>query len=234
MNNMKTLKPALIAIMMFAALILASGMLEAQIPAGDRAAQMLSALSARIKAMGSYRVDFTVDVEGREITGWYVVSGNRYRLVTPQAEVVCDGKVKYEISRENREVIIDRVNTADRNILSNPTRAFDLAGGGFTSSYVGERSVDEVLCDVLRLEPRVGGDGLSGNDALGGSDALNGIELAVARKDGLPRAIVYSADGLSDDIHVSVNSFSAGATVENSTFIFDKKNYPGYEIVDFR
>ena len=62
-----------------------------------------------VSKLGSYDVEFDIEAEGYEASGSYAVAGDSYHIVLPQAEVYCDGKVRYEIDHERREVNVDVV-----------------------------------------------------------------------------------------------------------------------------
>ena len=55
----------------------------------------------------------------------YAVEGEGYYLVLGDAEVYCDGAVRYEVDNRRREVTIDVVDTDSRNILNNPASCFN-------------------------------------------------------------------------------------------------------------
>ena len=184
--------------------------------------KVLSKLAAAVKSLGDYRVEFTIGVEGNDLTGAYVVSGNRYYMKTDDYEVVCDGLVKYEINSLDEEVLVDGVNPADRSLLSNPTRAFDFLGASFKAYYKGEESAGGVLCDVIRLKP---------NDL---DSPYSEIEVSVNRKTSLPVSMVYMTESFSDDVVVAVRSIASERSVDESLFKFDRSKYKGYEIIDFR
>ena len=79
------------------------------------------AMSMRV-AMGS-----DIDNLEEQVTGYMMVDGDSYYITLGIMEVYSDGKLRYEINNDRKEVTEDRVNLASRDLLTNPTRAFDFA-----------------------------------------------------------------------------------------------------------
>lgn len=190
--------------------------------ADERSSALLKELSAKIASLGNYHVGFTVTAEGSLSEGEYVVSGDKYYMLIEDIEVICDGKNKYEINNMDDEVIIGKVDVNEVNILSNPTRAFDFADEGFTHVYDGEMTEKCQACNIILLEPR------------GKDSSIKDIVLAIEKTTGLPYMLRYSVEGIDGEVEVFVKEFSADRKTPASRFTFDKKNYKGYEIIDFR
>ena len=95
--------------------------------AQPRATEILERLAAGFRAMDGYGVKFGVVSGDYEARGSYVVEGDSYYLVLGDAEVFADGAVRREVDNRRREVTVTEVDTASRNILNNPVRAFDFA-----------------------------------------------------------------------------------------------------------
>ena len=89
-------------------------------PSADgRAAEILEKLAAGFRALGAYGVTFEVSSDEYTTRGRYAVEGENYYIAVGEAEVYCDGKIRYEIDNRRREVTIDDVDTSSRNLLSN-------------------------------------------------------------------------------------------------------------------
>ena len=173
----------------------------------QRAEELLRRLVASIKALGDYGVSFTVESGDQTIEGHYSVSGNRYSMTLGDAEVFCDGKVRYE-------VVIDRVNESSRNIVDNPTRAFDFLDAQYRASLVSEVG----SCAVVRLTP-----------AEGGALPVGSILLEVDTSAAKPRSLTYDFDG--EQIVVRVSRIAAEHAALRT---FDASACKGYEFIDFR
>lgn len=160
-----------------------------------------------------YTMGATVRVEGDELTGIFMVDGDGYYLTLGTMEVYSDGKLRYEVNNERKEVTIDRVDLTSRDILTNPTNAFSFAAEEFYSDIVADKG-GEV---VISLVPR---------EDIGITD----IELTL-RRDGhgrvVPVAVRYNYDG--DIIDVLLVLRPADATLPR----WDKAAYRAYDIVSF-
>ena len=86
------------------------------VAAGNRAAEILEGLAAGFRAMKGYEVDFAVEAGEYRTAGSYAVEGRGYFLTLGDAEVFCDGTVRYEVDHARREVTIVGVDTTSRNI----------------------------------------------------------------------------------------------------------------------
>ena len=170
--------------------------------AQPRATEILERLAAGFRAMDGYGVKFGVVSGDYEARGSYVVEGDSYYLVLGDAEVFADGAVRRE------------VDTASRNILNNPVRAFDFLGSEYTPSLVSEADGRT----VVRLTPAAGNDSPAG-------DVTLTVDTATMR----PRSLSYDYDGEQ----VLVNVLEV-APLAGHVRRFDKNAYAGYEFIDFR
>ena len=128
--------------------------------AQPRATEILERLAAGFRAMDGYGVKFGVVSGDYEARGSYVVEGDSYYLVLGDAEVFADGAVRREVDNRRREVTVTEVDTASRNILNNPVRAFDFLGSEYTTMRPRSLSYDydgeQVLVNVLEVAPLAG------------------------------------------------------------------------------
>ena len=132
--------------------------------AENRAGEILERLAAGFRAMKGYEVTFEVEAGEYRTAGSYAVEGQGYFLTLGDAEVFCDGTVRYEVDNARREVTIVGVDTASRNILNNPVRAFDFLGSEYLPTLVSEAGGQA----VVRLTPAA-----SGEDAGAAAEALH-------------------------------------------------------------
>lgn len=183
-------------------------------PAADRAAGILAGVRDGFRALGVYGVSFEVRSDEYVTRGRYAVEGEGYYLVLGDAEVYCDGAVRYEVDNRRREVTIDVVDTDSRNILNNPVHAFDFLGSEYAASLVGEQEGHA----VVRLTPAPGNTSSAGNIVLT-------VDTAAMR----PVSLRYDYDG--EQVQVSVLGIKP---LETPLKAFAKDNYAGYEFIDFR
>ena len=158
--------------------------------AQPRATEILERLAAGFRAMDGYGVKFGVVSGDYEARGSYVVEGDSYYLVLGDAEVFADGAVRREVDNRRREVTVTEVDTASRNILNNPVRAFDFLGSEYTPSLVSEADGRA----VVRLTPAAGNDSPAG-------DVTLTVDTATMR----PRSLSYDYDGRKEHGIVSTH-----------------------------
>lgn len=180
--------------------------------ADERSQEVLRSVSEYVRGLGEYDAEFDVRAGEYRAEGRYGVAGDAYHIKLDQAEVYSDGKVRYEVDHERKEVNIDVMDLQSRNILDNPTRCFDFVGDDYASMVYAEVGGEITL--LLRAnDTSIEGD----------------IYLTVTKNTGRPRKIVYVL--YDDRIEVDITSLERrkGAVAR-----YDGSRYRGYEIVDFR
>lgn len=182
--------------------------------ADGRAAEILEKLAAGFRALGAYGVTFEVSSDEYTTRGRYAVEGENYYIAVGEAEVYCDGKIRYEIDNRRREVTIDDVDTSSRNLLSNPAHAFDFIGTQYAPSLVSDANGRA----VVRLTPT------SANASPAG-EILVTVDTAAMR----PESLRYDYDG--EQVGIAVLGV---APLDTPLKAFSKGDYKGYEFIDFR
>lgn len=181
-------------------------------PPVNRSSELLARLSAEIRALGNYGASFTVEADGQSAAGFYAVGGDRYYIRLGDAEVYCDGKVRYEVDHRRKEVSLDGVNAASRSILDNPTRAFDLVGDEFASELLWERDGRA----AVKLTPKT-------------DQALSAVTLTLDTQTMRPRSLEYDFDG--ERIRIVVRTLEASDKAPKE---YVPAEYRTYETIDFR
>ena len=131
-------------------------------------------------------------------------------------EVYSDGKLRYEINNERREVTEDRVDLSSHDLLINPTRAFQFAPDEFDISLRFSQN-NEIA--VVELQPRDEAFGITSIDLAMVSDSRGKLR---------PRQLLYNYDGEN-----VVISFEEYTFEEWSLPRWDKNDYKTYDIVSF-
>ena len=178
---------------------------------------LIGRLSEQMRSMENYEVSFAVKSGDQKIKGYYAVSGEKYYISIGDAEVFCDGGARYEVNAQNKEVTVDAVDTKSHNILTNPTRAFDFIDGEFNFTTVGTENGITTVKLTSTAE----------------NAALGVIFVALDAATAQPRSLTYDVDGAQIIIEIASIDELTGM-VDISMFTFDKNNYRGYEVVDFR
>jgi outer membrane lipoprotein-sorting protein len=195
-------------ILLIFAMLFLSGVVMAQ----GGASQTLQQVAKYVKSLGRYEVSFALLAGEYSAKGYFRVDGDSYYMTVGTAEVYCDGKVRYEVDNERKEINIDEVDVTSRNVLDNPTRCFDFVGSDY--------SVKEELSGSGRTKLT-----LSAED----KDIEGVIILSLDEKTGRPIGLEYE---LYDE-RVVIDVISI-ATANEPVKRFNQSAYRGYEVVDFR
>ena len=188
-------------------------------------AMSLSAQSARtyldeLKSSLGSRYAFAISVRVGDaeeaLYGRVMVDGDSYYMSLESMEVYSDGKLRYEINNERREVTEDRVDLSSHDLLINPTRAFQFAPDEFDISLRFSQN-NEIA--VIELQPRDEAFGITSIDLAMVSDSRGKLR---------PRQLLYNYDGEN-----VVISFEEYTFEEWSLPRWDKNDYKTYDIVSF-
>ena len=168
-------------------------------------------LAATMRALDPYEVTFVMEGEGLSVAGRYVVSGDRYRITLPEAEVWGEGALRYEVDHPRKTVTLMPVDTAAHNLLDNPTRAFDFVTTAYPARLLVERA-DEVALELTTA-----------------TDPLTLVRLTLARPDMRPKQVRYEIDGIGVDLRIERIE-----PLREVLPTFSPSRYADYEVVDFR
>ena len=155
-----------------------------------------------------------VDSVDDQLSGYFMVEGDGYYISLGVMEVYSDGKLRYEINNERKEVVEDRVNLESVDLLSNPTRAFSFLPDEFSAKDVKSSNTGA----VVSLVPK--------SDDLG----ITAILLSLERKGSnvVPSKVSYDYDG--DLVTITLTMLDASDLTLRK---WDKTAYRAYDIVSF-
>ena len=160
-----------------------------------------------------YALFMKVDAYGEQIKGYFMVEDDSYYIQLGKMEVYSDGKLRYEVNNERKEVTEDRVNLSSRDLLTNPTRAFEFVEEEFTAS-ISENIHNGV---ILKLEPKQSAD-------------ITAVYVSVVWRDGriVPLSIKYDYDGEEVAIALIMSD------VTNAIMpCWSRSDYMSYDMVSF-
>jgi outer membrane lipoprotein-sorting protein len=179
--------------------------------------ELLGKLSEQLAAMGSYRIDFELEMPTATATskGYCVVSGERYKIAIEDLMQGCDGTLLWMQNGTTREVTLDHPNKQSRNLFDNPTKAFDFA---------------EELFEVESITANAGGRWqLVLLPAEGVLDGIERVVVDVDKKSGFPTRLGYDMSGVG----LWINIVKIGS-VDTSPDDFSMEVPGGFEVIDFR
>ena len=179
--------------------------------------ELLGRLSEQMAAMGSYRIDFELEMPAATATskGYCVVSGEMYKIAIEDLMQGCDGTLLWMQNGTTREVTLDHPNKQSRSLFDNPTKAFDFAEELFEVESI---TTNKAGCWQLVLLPAEG--------VLGG---IEKVVVDVDKKSGFPTRLGYDMSG----VELWINIVKIGS-VDTSPDDFSMEVPEGFEVIDFR
>lgn len=166
-----------------------------------------------------YAMELFVEMGGVEsvddqLMGYFMVDGDGYYIKLGQMEVYSDGKLRYEVNNERKEVVEDRVNLESVDLLSNPTRAFSFLPDEFSASVLKSSSDSATLNLVPKSEDM----------------GITAILLSLERRGSkvVPVAVSYDYDG--DLVTITLTMLDTDGLKLRK---WEKSAYRAYDIVSF-
>ncbi len=190
------------------------------------AKKVLDAVSAKFKTYTAPQATFTYKIEnaqGKALAtkkGTVTMKGNKYRVSIPGMEIFSDGRTNWNYDKASNEVTVKEVDAASGEI--SPQKLFtNFYDKDFLYKLNGEKKEAGKTLQEIELTPT------------NKNRPYHKVYLWIDKA----TKTFYSARILEKSgnrYSYTVNSFKPGTTVSDATFAFDKKNYPGVEVVDLR
>ena len=160
-----------------------------------------------------YALYMKVKAYGEEMNGYFMVDKDSYYIQLGIMEVYSDGELRYEVNNERKEVTEDRVNLDSRDLLTNPTRAFEFVEEEFTATI--SQTIHNGV--ILKLVPKHSAD-------------ITAVYVSVVWKDNriIPLAIKYDYDGEEVAIGLVMADMSSAVLPR-----WSKSAYKTYDMVSF-
>ncbi|MBR6655508.1 MAG: hypothetical protein IKL20_02755 [Alistipes sp.] len=176
--------------------------------ADERGEKRLQRISQHYAALGNYAVSFLLRTGGAEQRGTVQVSGKESYLKVADTEVFITDSLRYEVRGSAREVIVDRADAYEKELLNSLN--------GF-SNIAADYNIEE--CEVegraaVRLMPKKQGEVIY---VITGTDGESVAKLRYGSGDNLVEVIVLKSEKISQKLP-----------------IFSKERYKGFELIDFR
>lgn len=201
-------------------LILCAMMCVLAAEADTKSSKVLQGLKKTLSGK-NYEAQFTLKTAEQGVEGSYVVNGDKFYMNVPSlGQMFCDGRTLYQVQEQNKVVAVLDVDPNEHAIFANPAKAFDFADGMFEHSYLGESRRDGALCDEVLLK-------------MADADNSMTIRLFVNKANSLPVALCYSI-GWDEEVWVDVSSIKMVKPSPATKFTINRKDYKGYEFIDFR
>lgn len=205
-------------------LLIVSSLVMAQ--KDKKATAILDEMSKKYQTMKSFSASFTYGVEGtnakltESYKGDVTVKGAKFRLKMLGQEVFTNGKELYSYTKETNECQVSEFNPAEMDALS-PTKIYTIYKKGYKYVFVEEVKEGSQLYEVIELSPEDKGSKVAK------------VQIKVDKKDKSVKSWkVWDKNGKRTVFRV--DKFMPNAPADDKIFTFDKKKYPGVEVVDLR
>jgi outer membrane lipoprotein-sorting protein len=167
-------------------------------------------------------------------SGFMFLKGGKYKLILAGTEMFSDGTTMWTYSKEANEITISEVEEDEDNIISNPTKIFDLYQKGFKYALKGEEQRDvkvkkdgkvvteKKTCQIVDLYP----ENPRGKE-------FHTVELVIVKETAQIAIIDIKFKNGSDQI-IEITEYKPNATMADALFTYDPAKYPGAEVNDMR
>lgn len=172
---------------------------------------VVETMTAKIKAMGRFEVSFTLSSGDFRTAGRCIADGREYYFTMGDTEIFCDGATRFEVDKSVREIAVNSVDPADRDMLSSPVAALDFLNDDCLSHTVAQDSAS-LTVRLMRAD-----------------SPDKAVDVVIDRATVLPRRFVYRAGGGTVVVELSDMRKFSGALPR-----YDASAYGGYEIIDYR
>lgn len=217
----------LFTFLMLASAAIASSGQDKNPTTNDAAAKkILDAVSTKFKTYTSPQANFTYKVEnaqGRALStkkGIVTMKGNKYKVTMDGMEIYSDGKTLWNYDKSANEVTVNNVD-ASGSAMTPQKLLTNFYDKDFFYKYNGEKKEAGKTVQEIELTP---------------ADKTRPFHKVYLLVDKAGRSI-YSAKFLEKTggrYSYTITTLKPKATVKDSDFTFDKKKYPGVEVIDLR
>lgn len=189
------------------------------------ARQILDKANAAYNKAGGIHAVFTVNVEEvkqkvvHSQDGQAYLKGNKFKIDVPDGITWFDGKTQWVYAKGGDEVNVSNP-TGDELAGVSPSVLLSIYKTGFKLNYKGEKKEGAKTVLVVDLIPAKVKDYSKMTVTLDKSTYL------------FTSVSLYGTNGINN--HLKIRKLQAGVNLPDTTFIFNKKEYPNVEIIDLR
>jgi len=190
------------------------------------AGKILDNVGLKYKKMNGFTAEFTHSSENNQgnpigsLSGKITVSGSKYRLISGNTTLICDGKTVWSADKKTKEVTVSDYEPGADDIT--PDRIYTFYQKGYKYMFMGEVKTKTGIWQSIDLEPE------------NIQKEISKIRLFVDKKtQRITKWIVFER-GSNDREVFEVGNFMPLSTVVASDFQFSKNQFSGYKLVDLR
>jgi outer membrane lipoprotein-sorting protein len=194
-----------------------------------KAKKILDDVSAKTKTYTSISAEFTITIENKKNkttdtqTGKITLKGSKYKLEVNNQTIISDSKTSWTILKDASEVQINTIESKEKETGINPSNIFTMHEKGFKYEYVKEeKQKNGATYQIIKLYPEdVKKKNFHTAVITINKDKSQIVSIKILGKDGT-------------DMTYLVKSFNTNTAIPENIFVFNDKNYPGFEVIDLR
>lgn len=192
----------------------------------QNARAILDKASEAYNKAGSVTVSFTLDAKDIKAKNTYsydgkaYMKGNKFKIEIPDAITWFDGITQWVYVKDTEEVNISNPSGEELQGIS-PSALFGIYKKGYNLSYKGEKRSGGKVLQQVELTPQKKGADIT--KILVEIDKMTNIFSTITLTD---------KSGIQNIL--SIKNYQTGSNIPETTFTFNKKDYPKAEIVDLR
>jgi len=186
------------------------------------AKKILDAVSAKFKTFKSVKSKFSLKIENSSDkvmgnkTGLVFMKGTRYRIKVSDQDIYCDGTNVWTVDLTSKEVTISKVDPSNNTIT--PQKLFT---NFYDKDFLYKLNSDAKGVQEIELTP------------IDKSKLFHKVIVFINKA---TQTIVSTKifEKAGNRYTYSVTGMDTKSNIDDATFVFNQKNYPGMEIVDLR
>ena len=212
---------------LFAILLLPMSLLA---QSDDKSKAILRSVSQTYQAYKDISITFDYTLENKDAklndtrSGSVVLLGNKFRLQLMGQDIYSDGKIVWNVMKEDQEVHVKSIEEFKEETELDPANFFNQYENGYKSKFQAAETKDGKTLNVVDLFP---------DDP--GKKPYSRIRMGIDKTN---NHIVYSKTFGKDGTNytLDVQSMITDSAVDADEFVFkqDKFEHIGYDVVDFR
>ncbi len=192
---------------------------------GDKKSnEILDKLTAKTESFKTISAEFVYKMENadagidEQTEGKLLIMGDKYRLNIAGQTVISDGKTLWTYIEDAEEVQINSIEDSEESI--SPNKLLSSYNEDYRSKFVGEEFLYGTTAWVIDLTPTEG-------------KSYSKVKLIIDKaKDQLLEATIFDKNGST--YSYIIRKFTPNVDVPESTFTFDKAEFPDADVVDMR
>jgi outer membrane lipoprotein-sorting protein len=197
---------------------------------------ILNKLSKQYRSYDAIKTDFNLTIDNQQAgiqekqTGTLIARSktNKYKVTlyaaaqakpTVTQEIISDGKSQWTFLKDANEVQLSDADNSEEGF--NPAQIFTMYEKGYKYLYTGQQKIAGKVYQVVDLSPE------------DGKKSFFKVRLMIDKvKNQLYSAQIFDKNG--SRYQYTLRTFTPNFKTPETTFAFNKKLYPGVEVVDLR